>query len=144
MIPTQGLMGFLSAQKRLTTGSTSLTASFQFLLLPPNIGLEENSVSNDILKLPCSGLLEPPDKPFKLFDMRKFQQNVNRELKRAYPDRRKLEAQCISGLDTTSFFSVSFFLKKSMTPRRGNNIFSTSSSLQLPRLRLGPLKGFLS
>jgi len=61
-------------------------------------GLEENSVSNDILKLPCSGLLEPPDKPFKLFDMRKFQQNVNRELKRAYPDRRKLEAQCISAV----------------------------------------------
>lgn len=28
--------------------------------------------------------------------MKKFQQNMNRELKRAYPDRRKLEAQCIS------------------------------------------------
>ena len=49
--------------------------------------IEENSISNDILKLPNSGLLDPPDKPFKLFDMRKFQQNVNREMKRAYPDR---------------------------------------------------------
>ena len=38
--------------------------------------LEENSVSNDILKLP-GGLLEI-EKPFKLFDMKKFQQNVNR------------------------------------------------------------------
>jgi len=60
--------------------------------------IEENSISNDILKLPNTGLLDPPDKPFKLFDMRKFQQNVNRELKRAYPDRRKLEAQCISAV----------------------------------------------
>ncbi|XP_059086248.1 uncharacterized protein LOC131882965 isoform X2 [Tigriopus californicus] len=55
---------------------------------------EESAVSNDILKLPA-GLLES-DKPFKVFDMKKFQQNMNRELKRPYPDRRKLEAQCIS------------------------------------------------
>ena len=33
------------------------------------------------------------DKPVKLFDMKKFQQNVARELKRAYTDRRKLECQ---------------------------------------------------
>ena len=46
------------------------------------------------MKLP-NGLLEP-EKPFKLFDMKKFQQNVNREMKRAYPDRKKLECQCIS------------------------------------------------
>ena len=72
--------------------------------------LEENSVSNDILKLP-GGLLEQ-EKPFKLFDMKKFQQNVNRclhlswpclthclrELKRPYPERAKLESQCISTL----------------------------------------------
>lgn len=56
--------------------------------------IEENAVSNDILKLP-NGLLEP-EKPFKLFDMKKFQQNVNREMKRTYPDRKKLEVQCIS------------------------------------------------
>jgi len=56
--------------------------------------LEESALSNDIIKL-SGGLLEL-DKPFKLFDMKKFQQNVNRELKRQYPDRRKLESQCIS------------------------------------------------
>jgi len=55
---------------------------------------EETAVSNDILKLP-NGLLEM-DKPFKLFDMKKFQQNVNREMKRQYPERNKLETQCIS------------------------------------------------
>ena len=33
------------------------------------------------------------EKPFKLFDMKKFQQNVNRELKRQYPERLKLETQ---------------------------------------------------
>ena len=49
---------------------------------------------SNIIKLP-HGLLEP-EKPFKLFDMKKFQQNVNREMKRAYPDRLKLECQCIS------------------------------------------------
>jgi hypothetical protein len=30
--------------------------------------------------------------------MKKFQQNVNREMKRTYPDRRKLENQCISAI----------------------------------------------
>merc|ERR1711981_1065952 len=56
--------------------------------------LEESALSNDIIKL--SGGLHELDKPFKLFDMKKFQQNVNREIKRQYPDRRKLESQCIS------------------------------------------------
>lgn len=56
----------------------------------------ENAVSNEIVKLP-SGTLEL-DKPVKLFDMKKFQQNVAKELKRAYPDRRKLECQCISAV----------------------------------------------
>merc|ERR1712226_498155 len=55
---------------------------------------EENAVSNEIIKLQ-NGLLDY-EKPFKLFDMKKFQQNVNREIKRQYPDRRKLESQCIS------------------------------------------------
>lgn len=57
---------------------------------------EENAVANEILKVP-GGALEL-DKPVKLFDMKKFQQNVQRELKRAYPDRRKLECQCISSV----------------------------------------------
>jgi len=55
---------------------------------------EECALSNDIMKL-NNGLLEH-DKPFKLFEMKKYQSNLNRELKRQYPDRRKLEAQCIS------------------------------------------------
>lgn len=57
---------------------------------------EENAISSDILKLP-NGSLEP-EKPVKLFDMKKFQQNVSREMRRAYPDRRKLECQCISAI----------------------------------------------
>ena len=48
-------------------------------------------VSNEVIKL-SNGLLEL-EKPFKLFDMKKFQQNVNRELKRKYPKRIKLEIQ---------------------------------------------------
>jgi len=55
---------------------------------------EENSLDHEIIKLQ-NGLLEF-EKPFKLFDMKKFQQNVNREMKRQYPERRKLERQCIS------------------------------------------------
>ena len=48
------------------------------------------------------------------------------------------------GLATNSIFSVSFSCLegKSMTPRRGNILFR--SSQQLPRLCLGPSKGFLS
>ena len=57
---------------------------------------EENAISSEILKLP-NGSLEP-EKPVKLFDMKKFQQNVSREMRRAYPDRRKLECQCISAI----------------------------------------------
>jgi hypothetical protein len=56
--------------------------------------LEESALSNDILKL-SNGLLEH-DKPFKLFDMKKFQNNVNREMKRQYPDRRYSAVYCIS------------------------------------------------
>ncbi|VVC95210.1 unnamed protein product [Leptidea sinapis] len=33
-----------------------------------------------------------------LFDMKKFQSNVNRELRRAYPDRKRLETQCLSAV----------------------------------------------
>ena len=55
---------------------------------------EDNAVSSEILKLPNAAL--EPEKPVKLFDMKKFQQNVSREMKRSYPDRRKLETQCVS------------------------------------------------
>ncbi|XP_045024052.1 uncharacterized protein LOC116929374 isoform X7 [Daphnia magna] len=57
---------------------------------------DENGIGNDILKLP-QGALEF-GKGYLLFDMKKFQQNVSRELKRAYPDRRKLEMQCITAI----------------------------------------------
>ncbi|XP_065574325.1 uncharacterized protein LOC136036181 isoform X4 [Artemia franciscana] len=57
---------------------------------------EENSISNEGLKLP-NGALEV-DKPVKLFDMKKFQLNITKEIQRAYPDRRQLEKQCITSL----------------------------------------------
>ena len=48
-------------------------------------------ISNDVLKLP--GEVLELERPFKLFDMKKFQRNVNWELKRQYPERLKLETQ---------------------------------------------------
>jgi hypothetical protein len=54
---------------------------------------EETAISNEVVKL-AGGALEA-EKPVKLFDMKKFQSNVSRELKRGYPDRRRLETQCI-------------------------------------------------
>ncbi|XP_063914800.1 uncharacterized protein LOC135131149 isoform X2 [Zophobas morio] len=57
---------------------------------------DENAIGNEILKLPNCAL--EPEKPVKLFDMKKFQSNVNRELRRAYPDRRRLECQCLSAI----------------------------------------------
>lgn len=56
----------------------------------------ENSISGDILKLPGQAL--EADKVLKLFDMKKFQSNINRELRQAYPDRRRLELQCLSAV----------------------------------------------
>ena len=35
---------------------------------------------------------------WQLFDLKKFHQNVNRELKRQYPDRTRLETQCMTSL----------------------------------------------
>lgn len=57
---------------------------------------EETSIGGDVMKLPNYAL--EPEKPVKLFDMKKFQQNVSRELQRAYPDRRRLECQCLSAV----------------------------------------------
>lgn len=53
---------------------------------------QSTSVSNEIIR--NNGLLEF-NKAVRLFDMKKFQQNMSRELRRSYPDRRKLENQCI-------------------------------------------------
>lgn len=55
-------------------------------------GPEDNCLSSEIQRI--NGQLEL-EKPVKMFDMKKFQQHVSRELRRAYPDRRKLETQCI-------------------------------------------------
>ncbi|XP_017069099.1 uncharacterized protein LOC108106516 isoform X1 [Drosophila eugracilis] len=57
---------------------------------------EETSIGAEILKLPNQAL--ESEKIVKLFDMKKFQSNVNRELRRAYPDRRRLETQCLSSV----------------------------------------------
>ncbi|XP_037926571.1 uncharacterized protein LOC119661342 [Hermetia illucens] len=57
---------------------------------------EETAIGADILKLPNQALEN--EKIVKLFDMKKFQSNVNRELRRAYPDRRRLETQCLSAV----------------------------------------------
>ena len=58
--------------------------------------------------------------------------------------------EAMAGLATNSIFFCFLFVKKplicisiSTTPHRGNTIFFRSSQ-QLPRLRLGPLKDFLS
>lgn len=56
---------------------------------------EQNSISNDIII--AGGLLEM-EKPVKVFDMKKFASNVSKELRKAYPDRRELERQCISAI----------------------------------------------
>ncbi|XP_043202859.1 serine/arginine repetitive matrix protein 1-like isoform X3 [Amphibalanus amphitrite] len=56
----------------------------------------ENAVGSDILKLPQAAL--EANKGLTMFDLKKFQQNVNRELKRQYPDRTRLETQCMTSL----------------------------------------------
>ena len=71
----------LEVEQKVCSFYIALYSNFIFFL-----SNQESALSNDIIKL-SGGLLEL-DKPFKLFDMKKFQQNVNRELKRQYPDRR--------------------------------------------------------
>jgi len=69
-----------------------LSSSQVFVKNPP----EDSAVSNDLMKLP-QGLVDI-EKPFRVFDMRKFQQNVNRELRRTNPDRLRLESQCVTAI----------------------------------------------
>lgn len=57
---------------------------------------DENSIASDIMKLPNQAL--ESDKVVKLFDMKKFQSNINREVRQGYPDRRRLELQCLSAV----------------------------------------------
>lgn len=58
--------------------------------------VDESAVSNELLKLK-DGLVDL-ERPFRVFDMRKFQQNVNRELRRSNPDRVRLESQCVTAV----------------------------------------------
>jgi hypothetical protein len=57
---------------------------------------DETAIGTEILKSQNQCL--EVEKVMKIFDMKKFQSNVNRELSRAYPDRRRLETQCMSAL----------------------------------------------
>jgi hypothetical protein len=72
---------------------------------------ESNSLSTDIVEL--SGELEF-ERSLKLFDMKKFQSNVAKELRSSYPDRKKLESQCISiisfGNDSSDILSLPCFV----------------------------------
>lgn len=61
-----------------------------------NLPTDETAIGNDIIKSSNQAL--EFEKVVKIFDMKKFQSNVNRELSRAYPDRRRLETQCMSVL----------------------------------------------
>lgn len=53
------------------------------------------AISKDVLE--ANGSL-PAETSIKLFDIKKFQTNISRELRAAYPNRAKLEAQCIVAL----------------------------------------------
>lgn len=54
------------------------------------------------------------NKSVNIFDMKKFQANVNRELKLTYPNRRKLENQCICAIvfvkDTSNLLEASSWI----------------------------------
>ncbi|XP_055347542.1 uncharacterized protein LOC129594776 isoform X2 [Paramacrobiotus metropolitanus] len=56
---------------------------------------DDNCFSSEVIKL--QGQLEA-DKPFKVFDMKRFTLNIAKEMKGAYPDRRKLELQCFTNI----------------------------------------------
>lgn len=57
---------------------------------------EDNAIGAEIARN-SQGALEH-EKPGKVFDMSKFQTNLSRETRRAYPDRRRLEMQCLSAI----------------------------------------------
>ncbi|XP_018789921.1 PREDICTED: uncharacterized protein LOC108969580 [Bactrocera latifrons] len=57
---------------------------------------EETVIGGDILQMPNMGLT--PGTSAKLFDMRKYTTNINREFSRSYPESRRLERQCLSAI----------------------------------------------
>ncbi|ALC40735.1 CG13183, partial [Drosophila busckii] len=57
---------------------------------------EETVIGADIMQMPQMGLSAGTSA--KLFDMKKFQTNINREFARSYPERSRLERQCLSAV----------------------------------------------
>uniref|UniRef100_A0A1A9V2H2 MH2 domain-containing protein n=1 Tax=Glossina austeni TaxID=7395 RepID=A0A1A9V2H2_GLOAU len=57
---------------------------------------EETVLGADILQIPNMTLT--PGTSAKLFDMRKFTTNINREYGRIYPESKRLERQCLSAI----------------------------------------------
>ncbi|XP_066585708.1 uncharacterized protein exp [Prorops nasuta] len=57
---------------------------------------EDNAIGLEIMRN-SQGALEH-EKPAMLFDMNKFEANLFRETRRAYPDRKRLETQCLSAV----------------------------------------------
>ncbi|XP_017866201.1 PREDICTED: uncharacterized protein LOC108615880 [Drosophila arizonae] len=57
---------------------------------------EESVVGADILQMPQMSLTAGTSS--RLFDMKKFQNNINREFARSYPERSRLERQCLSAV----------------------------------------------
>lgn len=56
---------------------------------------DQCAIAKDVLE--ANGEL-PADTSVKLFDIKKFQSNITRELRSSYPNRAKLESQCIVGV----------------------------------------------
>lgn len=71
----------------------------------------DSSICLDLIK--ANGRLEG-DSAVKMFDMSRFSHNVDRELRNAYPDRRRLERQCISiiafGRDSSDILNLPCFV----------------------------------
>lgn len=59
-------------------------------------GNEETVIGGDIIQMPQMSLTGGTSS--KLFDMKKFQTNINREFARTYPERGRLERQCLSAV----------------------------------------------
>ena len=64
-----------------------------FIKVWQTVGQKANCVSDELAKNNGQLMI---DKSFKLFDMDKFVNNIQTELKNSYPDRKLLESQCIS------------------------------------------------
>ena len=84
-------------------------------------------------------------------DRKKLKKSGGTRRRRGEGEMEKSASESDSGLATNSIFFCFLFVKKSliclegksMTPHWGNAILFRSSQ-QLPRLRLGPSRGFLS